>query len=462
MNPLTLYKSRSGSIMKRTKIEEILQKSSANQEVKVCGWVKSKRVSKTIAFVSLADGSCQKNLQIVFNDPNIITNEIFKDLGTGSAIEVKGTLKDSPAKGQNVELEASEFALLGSAPSNYPLQKKGHTLEFLREIGHLRSRTNTFQAMFRVRHHLAQAIHRFFSNQGFLWVHTPIITGSDCEGAGEMFEISSSEKKNFFGSKAYLTVSGQLQAEIMALSHGQVYTFGPTFRAENSNTTRHLSEFWMVEPEMAFCDLNDDIDLAEKFLQEVIKDTMSKCPEELEFFQKFYKKRTITELENIVERGFKRITYSEAIEILQKTNKKFNFPCEWGVDLQTEHERYLSEEVFKGPVVVYNYPRDIKSFYMRQNDDCKTVAAMDVLLPGVGEIMGGSQREERFEVLSKRMEELNIAKDSLWWYLDLRRQGSVKHAGFGLGFERLLMYLTGIDNIRDVTLCPRAPNTIQF
>jgi asparaginyl-tRNA synthetase len=449
--------------MKRTKISQVLQDSSFGQTLKVCGWIKSKRTSKAVAFIALSDGSCQKPLQIVVSNSEILDNESFKTAGTGSAIEVQGLTKESPAKGQSLEIEAKSFTVLGCAPSNYPLQKKGHTLEYLREIGHLRPRTNTFQALFRIRHHLSQAVHNFFSKQGFLWAHTPIITGSDCEGAGDMFEVSSKEKKDFFGtSQAYLTVSGQLQAEILALSHGQVYTFGPTFRAENSNTSRHLSEFWMIEPEMAFCDLEDNIDLAENFLQEVIKEVVDNCSDELEFFQKFYKKRSAKDLENIISKDFKRISYSEAIEILQAADKKFEYPCTWGVDLQTEHERYLSDEVFKGPVVVYNYPRDIKSFYMRQNSDNKTVAAMDVLLPGVGEIMGGSQREERLDILEKRMDDLNINKEHLWWYLDLRRQGSVKHSGFGLGFERLLMYLTGIENIRDVILCPRAPNTIQF
>ena len=366
--------------------------------------------------------------------------------------------------------------MLGSTTESYPLQKKGHTLEFLREIAHLRGRTNTFGALFRLRNTLAQAVHKFFESHDFIWAQTPILTATDCEGAGELFKVTTlnqdqltqiKENKNiwrddFFGRKSYLTVSGQLQAEILALSHSRVYTFGPTFRAENSNTGRHLSEFWMIEPEMAFCNLEQNIKVAEEFVRYVIKYSLENSSEELEFFEKFYKKTSITELEKIASSSFEHIDYTEAVSLLQKSKKEFQYPVKWGEDLQTEHERYLTEVIFKKPVTVKNYPKEIKAFYMRKNDDDKTVAAMDLLVPKVGELIGGSQREERFNVLEQRMTDCEVNPKDLWWYLDLRRQGTVKHSGFGLGFERLIMYISGMQNIRDVIPFPRTPNNVEF
>jgi asparaginyl-tRNA synthetase len=378
-------------------------------------------------------------------------------------------LVPSPGKGQNIELKAAEITLYGDCPPEYPLQKKRHSFEFLRTIAHLRARTNTLGAVMRVRNACATAIHSFFQEKGFIWVHTPIITANDCEGAGELFTVTSLDLKkpanfaeDFFGKRAYLTVSGQLQAEVMAMALSNVYTFGPTFRAENSNTSRHLAEFWMVEPEMAFCDLEGDQDLAEAFLKYIFKFVLENCPEDLQFFNERIDKTVLSTAENIVNSEFGRITYSEAIELLEKADRQFEFPVEWGVDLQSEHERYLAEELFKKPVIVTNYPKTIKAFYMRLDDSNKTVSAMDILAPKIGEIIGGSQREERLDVLIQRMQEQGMNPDDLWWYLDLRRYGSVPHAGFGLGFERLVQFMTGMTNIRDVIPFPRTPLSADF
>jgi asparaginyl-tRNA synthetase len=388
-----------------------------------------------------------------------------------------GTLVESPAKGQRLELKANSVMIYGDAdPQTYVLQKKRHSFEFLRTIAHLRPRTNTYGAVFRVRNACSAAVHQFFQERGFLWIHTPIITASDCEGAGEMFGVTSldltklplTESKNvdfskdFFGKPAFLTVSGQLQAEIMAMAFGNVYTFGPTFRAENSNTSRHLAEFWMIEPEMAFCDLEGDMDLAESFLKYIFKFVLEKCPEDMEFFNERIDKSVLETADNIINNQFERLTYTEAIKLLEKADKTFEYPVSWGLDLQSEHERYLAEELFKKPVIVTDYPKDIKAFYMRLNEDGKTVRAMDVLAPKIGEIIGGSQREERLDVLENRMAEMDVNAEELWWYLDLRKYGTVPHAGFGLGFERVVQFMTGMGNIRDVIPFPRAPMSIDF
>ena len=456
-------------------IKDIFSSGLQEKEVVVRGWVRSKRVSKNLAFVAVGDGSCQTALQAVVEASNP-SFEKLSEVQTGVSLELTGFLKESMGKGQSVELLVSSFEVLGSVSESYPLQKKGHTLEFLREMAHLRGRSNTFSAMFRLRNTLSQGVHKYFSERGFLWAQTPILTASDCEGAGELFRVTnlSGDKlaeaakkpdvwgEDFFGKSSFLTVSGQLQAEMLALSHGKVYTFGPTFRAENSNTTRHLAEFWMVEPEMAFCDLTQNRKVAEDFIRYLIRYALEHSKEEIEFFEKFYKKTSVKELEAVADSEFAHITYTEAVELLKKAKKDFEYPVEWGVDLQTEHERYLAEVVFKKPVTVTDYPKEIKSFYMRLNDDGKTVAAMDILIPKIGELVGGSQREERYEVLEQRMDELGISKEELWWYLDLRRQGTVKHSGFGVGFERLVMYISGMQNIRDVTLCPRSAKSINF
>jgi asparaginyl-tRNA synthetase len=462
--------------MERNRIKSIFSNGTIGQAIVVNGWVRSKRESKGVAFIALNDGSTQETLQLVVPADSSAFRKL-PECNTGAAIKACGTLKESPGKGQKLEAEVSEILVYGDADTaTYPLQKKGHSLEFLRDIGHLRPRTNTFGAVFRVRNVLAEAVHNFFQSMGFIWIHTPIITSSDCEGAGELFTVTNLDLTNlpkedkgqidfsqdFFSKHAYLTVSGQLEAEFMAMSLGDVYTFGPTFRAENSNTSRHLSEFWMIEPEMAFADLNDDIDLAEKFIQTLCKNVLEKCESEIAFFEKFYKNTSIAELKDLSEKPFVRITYTDAIKELEKSGEKFEFPVEWGVDLQSEHERYLTDKVFKGPVAVSDYPADIKAFYMRLNDDEKTVAAMDVLVPKVGEIIGGSQREERLNVLESRMEQLDIPLENMQWYLDLRRYGSAPHAGFGLGFERFVQYITGMSNIRDVIPCPRTPQTIKF
>jgi asparaginyl-tRNA synthetase len=437
--------------------------------------VRSRRESKGVSFLVLSDGSSQETLQLVVSD-EAPAHALLSRCNTGSAIKAKGILKESPAKGQKVELEVSEIEIFGEADTQYPLQKKGHSLEFLREIGHLRSRTNTFGAVFRLRNILADAVHEFFQKRGFIWIHTPILTASDCEGAGELFTVTSFNfhqipkkddgdidfSRDFFGKRAFLTVSGQLQAEFLAMSLGNVYTFGPTFRGENSNTSRHLSEFWMIEPEMAFADLNDDMKLAEDFIHFLCKSVIEKGEKEISFLEKHYKTISLEELKQLSEKRFVRISYTEAIKELEKVKGKFTFPIQWGLDLQSEHERYLTDTIFKGPLIVFDYPKEIKAFYMRLNPDEKTVAAMDVLVPKIGEIIGGSQREERLEVLEDRMSQVGVPREGLQWYLDLRRYGTAPHAGFGLGFERLVQYIAGMTNIRDVIPCPRAPMNIQF
>lgn len=452
-----------------TRIKEIFQTGQPDQSVTVQGWVRTKRELKEFTFLEVNDGSSLANLQVILEPTLPDYENVLKIISTGTAIAVSGNLVPSPGKGQNIELKAAEITLYGDCPPDYPLQKKRHSFEFLRTIAHLRARTNTLGAVMRVRNACATAIHTFFQEKGFIWVHTPIITANDCEGAGELFTVTSLDLKkpanfaeDFFGKRAYLTVSGQLQAEVMAMALSNVYTFGPTFRAENSNTSRHLAEFWMVEPEMAFCDLEGDQDLAEAFLKYIFKFVLENCPEDLQFFNERIDKTVLSTAENIVNSEFGRITYSEAIELLEKADRQFEFPVEWGVDLQSEHERYLAEELFKKPVIVTNYPKTIKAFYMRLDDNNKTVSAMDILAPKIGEIIGGSQREERLDVLIQRMQEQGMNPDDLWWYLDLRRYGSVPHAGFGLGFERLVQFMTGMTNIRDVIPFPRTPLSADF
>ena len=462
--------------MERILIKHILSDRYLGKPVTVCGWVRSKRESKGFAFLVLSDGSAQETLQLVINSGAPAFQQLLR-LNTGAAILAKGIIKESPAKGQKFEMEVSELEVFGEAdPEKYPLQKKGHTLEFLREIGHLRPRTNTFGAVFRLRNILASAVHEFFQDRGFVWIHTPIITSSDCEGAGELFSVTSFDLENlpgkndggldfsqdFFGRRAFLTVSGQLEAEFLAMSLGNVYTFGPTFRAENSNTTRHPSEFWMIEPEMAFADLKDDMILAEDFFRFLCCKALEKGEKELSFLEHQYKRISLEELRKLADTPFVHMSYTDAIKELQGVKEKFEFPVEWGSDLQSEHERYLTDNVIKGPVIVFDYPKDIKAFYMRLNDDGRTVAAMDMLVPKIGEIIGGSQREERLGVLEERLKQSGIPVESLQWYLDLRRFGSAPHAGFGLGFERLVQYIAGMVNIRDVIPCPRAPREIGF
>ena len=444
--------------------------------VTVCGWAKTIRDMKTFGFIELNDGSCFRNLQVVM-DANSLSN--YKEIAAqnvGAALIVRGTVVLTPEAKQPLEVKATEIEVEGVSSPDYPLQKKRHSVEYLRTIQHLRPRTNLFSAAFRVRSAAAYAVHEFFQSRGFVYVNTPIITGSDCEGAGEMFQVTTLDlenpprtpdgkvdySKDFFGKKTSLTVSGQLNAENFAMAFGDVYTFGPTFRAENSNTQRHAAEFWMIEPEMAFADLNDYMDNAEAMIKFVIRQVMEKCPQELAFFNSFVDKGLLDRLHNILDNEFGRVTYTEAVELLKKSGHTFEYPVEWGIDLQTEHERYLTEQIYKKPVFVTDYPVEIKAFYMRLNDDKKTVAAMDLLVPGVGEIIGGSQREERLEVLENRMNELGLKKEDYWWYLDLRKYGGTRHAGFGLGFERAVMYLTGVGNIRDVLPYPRTVNNAEF
>ena len=448
----------------------------AGQTVSVGGWVRSIRASKAFGFIELNDGSFFKSVQVVFEDGKIDNYAEISKLGVGAAVIVKGNLVLTPEAKQPFEIKAEEIVVEGTTTPDYPLQKKKHSFEFLRSIAYLRPRTNTFAATFRVRSLAAYAIHQFFQDRGFVYVHTPIITGSDCEGAGEMFQVTTLDlsnpplnedgtvdyTKDFFGKQANLTVSGQLSAETYALAFRDVYTFGPTFRAENSNTTRHAAEFWMIEPEIAFADLEDDMELAEDMLKYVINYVLENAPEEMQFFNSFIDKGLIERLENIVNSDFGRVSYTEAIELLKKAGNKFDYPVEWGCDLQTEHERYLTEEIFKKPVFVTDYPKDIKAFYMRLNDDGKTVAATDCLVPGIGEIIGGSQREERLDVLENRMAELGLKQEDYWWYLNLRKYGGTRHAGFGLGFERLIMYITGMSNIRDVIPYPRTVRNAEF
>lgn len=460
--------------MDRSKVAQLLCRAKPADAVLVKGWVRTKRDAKDFSFIEINDGSCLKNIQIIADSGVSDYGEIRK-ITTGSAVSVEGALVKSKGSGQKWEIQASRVNVLNLAPETYPLQKKRHTDEFLRTIAHLRPRTNKYGAAFRIRSELAFAIHKFFRDRGFRYIHTPIITGSDCEGAGELFRITTFDLHNvprdegevdysrdFFSQEANLTVSGQLSVEMFALSLGDVYTFGPTFRAENSNTRRHAAEFWMVEPEMAFCDLAGNMDLSEAFIKFLIKFIMDNCADDLDLFARFVDKTLMATLESVEASEFIRLTYTEAVNILQKSKKKFEFPVDWGIDLQTEHERFLAENHFKQPVIVYDYPKSIKPFYMRVNDDGKTVGAMDVLLPGVGEIIGGSQREERYDVLEARMEEMRLDKAPYWWYLESRKFGSVEHSGFGLGFERLLMFITGISNIRDVIPFPRTPGSIDF
>ena len=458
-----------------TTVKGALQSTVPIDAIHVQGWVRTRRDSKDFSFIELNDGSCLRNLQIIAKNtlPNYAA---LQRLTTGASVSVRGALVTSQGKGQKWELIAENVDIVGTADDSYPLQKKGHTPEFLREIAHLRPRSNLFGCVFRVRSRLAFAIHRFFQDRGFVYIHTPIITGSDCEGAGELFRVTTIDCKNppqtksgeidfardFFARQTYLTVSGQLEAEAFALALSKVYTFGPTFRAENSNTSRHASEFWMIEPEMAFCDLNGNIDLAEEIVKCLILDVRKHCPDEMELFAKFVDKELFARLDFVIDRPFQRILYSDAVELLKKSSEKFEFPIDYGLNLQSEHERWLTEKHFKCPVTVFNYPKEIKPFYMRLNDDGKTVTAMDLLVPGIGEIVGGSQREERLEVLEQNMRRHGMDPGDYKWYLDLRRYGTVPHSGFGLGFERMLMFITGVSNIRDVIPFARTPGSAEF
>jgi asparaginyl-tRNA synthetase len=456
-------------------VKQALHSAGPAEAVQVQGWVRTRRDSKDFSFLELNDGSCLRNLQVIAK--NALPNYAgVQRLITGASVRVRGALVASQGKGQSWEVVADDIELVGASDDTYPLQKKGHTPEFLREIAHLRPRSNLFGCVFRVRSRLAFAIHQFFQERGFLYVHTPIITGSDCEGAGELFRVTTLDAKNpprlpdgeidrakdFFARSTYLTVSGQLEAEAFACALSKVYTFGPTFRAENSNTSRHASEFWMIEPEMAFCDLQGDMDLAEELVKYLVRDIRNNCAEELGLFAKFVDKELLSRLEFVIERPFQRISYSEAVELLGKSGEKFEFPVEYGLNLQSEHERWLTEKHFKSPLTVFNYPKEIKPFYMRLNDDGKTVTAMDLLVPGIGEIVGGSQREERFEVLEENLRRHKMDLADYKWYLDLRRYGTVPHAGFGLGFERMLMFVTGVANIRDVIPFARTPGSAEF
>jgi len=452
----------------RTLIKHVLSSNEPKEAVIVKGWVRTRRDSKGFSFLELNDGSCLANLQIVV-DTGTPGSEHMPQLATGASAVVEGKLGSSPAQGQKWEMRATKVDLLGVADATYPLQKKGHTAEFLRTIAHLRPRSNLYGAVFRMRSKLAFAVHQFFQERDFVYVHTPIITASDCEGAGEMFRVTALKgniddkpQADFFGKPTYLTVSGQLEGETFACALSNIYTFGPTFRAENSNTARHAAEFWMIEPEMAFCDLNGDMDLGEEFIKGMGKYALENCAEDLALFGKFVDKGLNERLKFVVERPFVRVPYTEAVEILNKSGKKFEFPVQYGLNLQSEHERFLTEEHFKSPVTVYNYPREIKPFYMRLNDDQKTVTAMDVLVPGIGEVIGGAQREERLEQLLENMKFHKLKPEDYWWYVDLRKYGTVPHAGFGLGFERLLMFLTGVSNIRDVIPYARTPGNAEF
>ena len=455
------------SPIKRTKINHLLLSETPVDTLLVKGWVRTRRDARGFSFLEVNDGSCLKNIQVITGAELPNYTEIRK-ITTGSAIAVSGSLVASQGAGQKWEIHAEAVEIINLAPDNYPLQKKRHGDEFLRSIAHLRPRTNKYGAAFRLRSELSYAIHHFFKQRGFRYIHTPIITGSDCEGAGELFRVTTMEpgqrdfSLDFFGTEAGLTVSGQLNAEMFALSLGDVYTFGPTFRAENSNTSRHVAEFWMVEPEMAFCDLTGNMDFAEEMLQRLTSYMLENCFDDLELFARFVEKGLLTTLESIVNHPFERVTYAAAIKILADKGRKFQYPVEFGKDLQSEHERFLTEDLFRRPVIIFDYPKTIKPFYMRLNDDDHTVAAMDVLVPRVGEIIGGSQREERLEVLQTRMQEMGMNLQDYWWYIDSRRFGSVPHSGFGLGFERLLMLLTGISNIRDVIPFPRTPGGIDF
>lgn len=463
--------------MKRTKIKDIFAPELIGREVNVKGWVRTRRGNKNVQFIALNDGSTIKNIQIVLDLAKFTDEEMLKLITTGSSLDVTGKLVESMGKGQTAEIQAESVTVLGTAdPEEYPLQKKGHTLEFLREKAHLRPRTNTFGAVLRIRSTLAFAIHKFFQERGFFYLNTPLITASDCEGAGAMFQVTTLDVENpprtedgkvdysqdFFGKSTALTVSGQLEGELGATALGAIYTFGPTFRAENSNTPRHLAEFWMIEPEMAFYDIADNMELAEEFIKYCIRYALDNAADDIEFLAQMYDKELIEHLHHVLDNDFVRLTYTEGVKILEESGKKFDFPVYWGADLQSEHERYLVEEHFKRPVILTDYPKEIKAFYMKQNADGKTVRAMDVLFPKIGEIIGGSEREENYELLTQRIEELNIPMKDMWWYLDTRRFGSVPHSGFGLGFERLVLFVTGMTNIRDVIPFPRTPGNAEF
>ena len=463
--------------MKPSTIFSLLSSNGDSREVSAQGWIRTKRDSKNIIFFEINDGSCFSSIQVVVDkESGIVSEELNHKLLTGASVTIQGKLVASQGKGQGVELLADEVKLIGESQADYPLQKKRHSFEFLREIAHLRPRTNTFGAVTRVRNALSTAVHAFFQERGFLWIHTPIITGSDAEGAGNMFQVTTLNmddvprlkdgsidyQEDFFGRKSHLTVSGQLQVENFACSMSNVYTFGPTFRAENSNTTRHLSEFWMIEPEMAFCGLDGNMQMAEDFIKYLLSYVLNNCSEDMEFFNKWVQKGTIENLQKVVDSSFTHMSYTEALKLLEKADIKWEYKPSWGIDLQAEHEKYLTEEVIGGPVTLTDYPKDIKAFYMKQNDDGKTVRAMDVLVPRLGEIIGGSQREDNLEKLENRMNEMGMDSSEYDWYLDLRRYGSVPHSGFGLGFERIVQYVTGMQNIRDVIPFPRAPKTISF
>jgi asparaginyl-tRNA synthetase len=462
--------------MKRTKIKDLLNNCELNKDYVVEGWVRTHRNIKNVSFIALNDGSIIHNIQIVLDNIQF-DEELIKKITTGACLRVIGTLVPSQGKGQKVEVNAKEIIIHGTCdPEIYPLQKKGHTLEFLRSIAHLRPRTNTFGAIFRIRHNMSYAIHNYFNSKGFVYIHTPIITGSDCEGAGQMFRVTTLDLYNlpktedgkidfsqdFFGKETSLTVSGQLEGELGALALSEIYTFGPTFRAENSNTPRHLAEFWMIEPEMAFYDINDNMDLAEDFIKYLVKYALEHCIDDLRFLNEMYDKELIERLQFVLKNPFERITYTNAINILLYSKENFEFPVYWGCDLQSEHERYLVEKHFKRPVIITDYPKEIKAFYMKQNDDGKTVRAMDVLFPKIGEIIGGSQREENYEKLFNRIKELHIPEKDIWWYLETRKFGTAPHSGFGLGFERLMLFITGMSNIRDVIPFPRTPKNAEF
>jgi asparaginyl-tRNA synthetase len=462
--------------IKRFKISEALQLNCFGEEINVKGWVRTRRGNKNVGFVALNDGSTIHNIQIVI-DVEQFGEEFLKPITTGACINVNGKLVESQGKGQTVEIQATEVEIYGEAdPNAYPLQKKGHSLEFLREIAHLRPRTNTFGAIFRMRHHMSYAIHKYFNDRGFFYFHTPIITASDAEGAGSMFEVTALDLNNppkteegkidfsedFFGKQTNLTVSGQLEGELGAMALGAIYTFGPTFRAENSNTPRHLAEFWMIEPEVAFNDNNDNMDLAEDFLKYLISYALDHCKDDIEFLAKMYDEELVDRLRFVVDNEFMRLTYTDGVKILEESGQKFEFPVYWGADLQSEHERFLVEKHFKRPVIMTNYPKEIKSFYMKHNEDGKTVRAMDVLFPKIGEIIGGSERESDYEKIMNHVKSIKMNTDPIWWYLETRKFGTAPHAGFGLGFERLMLFVTGMTNIRDVIPFPRTPNNADF
>ncbi|RSK42689.1 asparagine--tRNA ligase [Hymenobacter perfusus] len=466
------------SDLRRTSVQDLLRSTELDREVLVKGWVRTRRGNKYVQFIAVNDGSGFNSIQVVANAEQFPEEKLKADgVDNGAAVAVRGKLVASQGKGQSVEIQATEITVYGTADQDaYPLQKKGHTLEFLRGIAHLRPRTNTFGAVLRIRHAMSFAVHKYFNDHGYFYIHTPIITGSDAEGAGQMFRVTTlSDTKppldeagavdysqDFFGKATNLTVSGQLEGEVAAMALGKVYTFGPTFRAENSNTARHLAEFWMIEPEVAFHDLQDNMDLAEDFLRSLVRYALEHCPDDLQFLNDQYDKELLSRLQFVVDNDFQRLTYTEAVEILKTAKQKFEFPVDWGTDLQSEHERYLVEKHFKKPVILTNYPKDIKAFYMKLDEDGRTVRAMDVLFPGIGEIIGGSQREDDLQKLTQRMQEMHVPEEDLWWYLDTRRFGSAPHAGFGLGFERLILFITGMANIRDVIPFPRFPKSAEF